>query len=155
SSPSCLRITSISSLPALGPEAKNTAGSPGSTRIRRKVKTSTPNSAGSEDTNRLAARIRVPPIAPMVLASAPPVLAAQIAIIDLTGELVDIAVETGRHHRVLRRLPQRNLEHLVEVDGVELPALLLVFRLVRLEARGLRDLLDLGIVGRGVIPALI
>ena len=61
SSPICLRMTSISSLPAFGPEAKNTAGSPGSTRISRKVKTSTPNSAGREDMKRLPARTIVAP----------------------------------------------------------------------------------------------
>src|ERR1700757_3709599 len=157
SSPICLRMTSISSLPALGPEAKNTAGSPGSTRISRKVKTSTPNSAGREDRKRPPARLSVAPIMLTVFVDALMrwLLAAQIAIVDLARELVDIAVEAWRHHRVLRRLPQWNLEHLIEVDGVELPALLLILRLVRLEARGLRDLLDLGIVGRGVIPALI
>src|SRR5262245_5578247 len=131
-------MTSISSLPALGPDAKNTAGSPGSTRIRRKVKTSTPNKAGREDRKRPQARLNVAPIMPRVfptvlvdaLMRVSKLLAAQIAIIDLAGELIDIAVEAWRHHRVLRRLPQWNLEHLVEVDGVELPALLLILRLV-------------------------
>ncbi len=46
-------MVSISSMPELGPEAKNTAGSPGSTRINRKVKTSTPKNAGNEDRKRL------------------------------------------------------------------------------------------------------
>jgi hypothetical protein len=60
-------MTSISSLPAFGPEAKNTAGSPGSTRIKRKVKTSTPKSAGSDDRKRLPARITVAPSAAITL----------------------------------------------------------------------------------------
>src|ERR1700761_2944153 len=71
SRPICLRITSISSLPALGPEAKNTAGSPGSTRISRNVKTSTPNSAGSEDRKRCPARIKVAPIVVICLLTPP------------------------------------------------------------------------------------
>src|SRR3954471_23438008 len=154
SSPICLRMTSISSLPALGPEAKNTAGSPGSTRINRKVKTKTPNSAGSDEMNRRAARIRVAPVVPMASADLC-LFAAEVTIVHLTGELIDVTVDARLHHRVLRGLPDRNLEHLIEVDGIELLALGLILRLVGLEARGLRDLLDLLVVGRRVVPALI
>src|SRR5579863_3466117 len=95
SSPICLRMTSISSLPALGPEAKNTAGSPGRTRIRRKVKTSTPNSAGSEDNSRLAARMIV---APRPFMTAKKLLAAEVAIIDLAVELIGVTFDRLRHH---------------------------------------------------------
>src|SRR4051812_42630480 len=102
-------MTSTSSLPALGPEAKNTAGSPGSTRISRKVKTSTPNSAGSEDRNRLPALITV---APKAAINSCRLLAIEIAIIDLAVELVGIAVDRGRHDSVLAGLPDRYLRYL-------------------------------------------
>src|SRR6266702_2898432 len=109
-------MASISSLPEFGPEAKNTAGSPGSTRISRKVKTSTPNSAGSEDRNRLPARIIVAPKAAIIPTRS---LAVEIAIIDLAVELVGVAFERRCHHRILAGLPQRNLRYLAEMDGVE------------------------------------
>ena len=83
-------MTSISSLPALGPEAKNTAGSPGSTRISRNVKTSTPNSAGSEDMKRLPALITV---ATKLFMTAGGSLAAKVAVIDLAVELVGVTVD--------------------------------------------------------------
>src|ERR1700751_1926877 len=98
-------MTSISSLPALGPEAKNTAGSPGSTRISRKVKTSTPNSAGSAARNRLPARVMV--AAKAVIAE--PSLAAEIAVINLPVELIGVAFDRRGHHRILIGLPQGNL----------------------------------------------
>src|SRR5882757_4160776 len=153
-------MVSISSLPALGPEAKNTAGSPGSTRISRNVKTSTPNSAGSDDAKRRAARFAVE--ASLVNAPRPPCrdvdasgdccislprqiakpgtpcsapgcrlwsgvsLPAEVAIVDLAVELVGIAFERGRHHRILARLPEHDLRRLLEMDGVELLAVFLV-----------------------------
>src|SRR3954469_20113895 len=109
-------MTSISSLPEFGPEAKNTAGSPGSTRISRKVKTSTPNSAGSEDRNRLPARTTVAPKATIM-----PLLAAvEIAIINLAVELVGVAFDRRRHHRILAGLPQHDLRHFLKMNRVEL-----------------------------------
>src|SRR5579863_4021876 len=145
-------MTSISSLPALGPEAKNTAGSPGSTRIRRKVKTSTPNSAGSEDMKRLAARIVV---ATRLFMTTGASLAAEVAIIDLAVELVGVAVERSRHHGVLARLPEFDLRHLCDMDRVELLAVFIVLRLVRLETRFLGDRVQFGIIDARVVPALI
>jgi hypothetical protein len=56
SRPIVWRTSSISALPALGPEAKNTAGSPGSTRIRMKVTITTPSSAGMDDSRRWPTR---------------------------------------------------------------------------------------------------
>ena len=56
SSPILCRTSSISALPALGPDAKNTAGSPGSTRISTNVTITTPSSAGTEATNRRPTR---------------------------------------------------------------------------------------------------
>src|ERR1700733_6398186 len=117
-------MTSISSLPALGPEAKNTAGSPGSTRISKNVKTSTPNSAGKEDMKRLPARSIVAPKPFMTVDRS---LAAEGAIIDLAVKLIGIAFDRRRHHRVLARLPQRNLRHYGEMDRVELLAVFFVF----------------------------
>src|ERR1019366_9231433 len=125
-------MTSISSLPALGPEAKNTAGSPGSTRISRNVKTSTPNRAGKEDMKRLPARIIV---ATKLFMTAGGSLAAEVAIIDLAVKLVSIALDRGCHHGVLARLPERNLRHLGEVNRVEFQPVFVVLGLVRLEAR--------------------
>src|SRR6266702_825941 len=157
-SPICLRICSISSLPALGPEAKNTAGSPGRTRINRKVNTSTPNNAGSDDRSRLPARIIVAP-RPVITFQYPSrlrfSLAADVAIVDLPVELVGVAFDRRGHDRVLVGLPQRDLRHLAEMDRVELAAVLLVLGLVRLEASFLRDRGQLGIVDRAVVPALI
>jgi len=86
------------SLPAFGPDAKNTAGSPGSTRIRGRLKTRTPNNAGSEDRKRLPARIMGCARAAMTPA---PLFAAEVAIIDLAMELVGVAFDRRRHHRVL------------------------------------------------------
>src|SRR6266545_2058045 len=143
-------MTSISSLPEFGPEAKNTAGSPGSTRISRKVKTSTPNSAGSEDRNRLPARITVAPKAAII-----PLLAVEIAIINLTVELVGVAIDRGRHHRVLAGLPERYLRYFTEMDGVELLAVFLVLGLIGFKTRFLRDRHQFRIVDRAVVPALI
>ena len=50
------RSWSISALPALGPDAKNTAGSPGSTRMRMKVMHTTPSRAGSDARSRRPTR---------------------------------------------------------------------------------------------------
>src|SRR5216683_2472720 len=145
-------MTSISSLPEFGPEAKNTAGSPGSTRISRKVKTSTPKSAGSEDRKRLPARINV---APKAAIYADRLLATEIAIIDLAVELVGVAFERGRHHRVLAGLPERYLRYLAEMDGVELLAVFLVLGLVGFETGLLRNRHQFWIVDRRIVPALI
>src|SRR5438105_14844693 len=102
-------MTSISSLPEFGPDAKNTAGSPGRTRISRKVKTSTPNSAGSDDRSRLPARTIVAP-RPVFTCQSPlrlrTSLAADVAIVDLTMEFIGVAFDRGSHHRVLVGLPQ-------------------------------------------------
>src|SRR5580692_5159190 len=145
-------MTSISSLPPFGPEAKNTAGSPGNTRISRNVKTSTPNSAGREDMKRLPARIIV---ATKLFMTAGGSLAAEVAIIDLTVKLVSVALDRGCHHGVLTRLPERNLRHLGEMDRVEFQAVLVVLGLVRLEARLLGGCRQFGIIDAAVIPALI
>src|ERR1700730_14365219 len=131
-------MTAISSLPALGPEAKNTAGSPGSTRINRKVKISTPNSAGKDDAKRHAARFAVVTMLVMTGCAARS-LAAEVAVGDLAVELVGIALDRGGHHGILTRLPERDLRHQIEVDGVELPAVGFIFCLVGLETRLLRD----------------
>src|SRR5271169_6689967 len=145
-------MTSISSFPALGPEAKNTAGSPGSTRIKRNVKTSTPKSAGSEDMKRFAARIIV---ATKLFMSAGWSLAAEVAIIDLAVELVGVAVERRRHHGVLARLPEFDLRHFGDVDRVEFLAVFVVLGLIGLETRFLGDRRQLRIIDAAVVPALI
>ena len=51
------RRSSISAWPALGPEAKETAGSPGRTRMRMKVTMTTPRRAGSEARRRAPTRL--------------------------------------------------------------------------------------------------
>src|SRR5580692_13179698 len=145
-------MTSISSLPPFGPEAKNTAGSPGNTRISRNVKTSTPNRAGREDMKRLPARIIV---ATKLFMTAGGSLAAEVAIVDLAVKLVGVAIERGRHHGVLARLPERNLWHLGEMNRVEFHAVFGVLGLVRLETRFLGDRHQLCIVDAAIIPALI
>src|SRR5206468_8301741 len=135
-----------------GPEAKNTAGSPGSTRIRRKVKTSTPNSAGSEDRNRLPARTTVAPKATIM----PPLLGAiEIAIIDLAVELIGVTLDCRRHHRVLARLPEHDLRHFREMNRVEFLAIFLVFDRIGLKTGLLRDRHQFGIVDRRTVPALV
>src|SRR4029450_6320500 len=53
-------------------------------------------------------------------------LAIEIAIIDLAMELIGVAFDRGRHHGVLAGLPERYLRYLVEMDGVELDAGLLI-----------------------------
>src|ERR1700693_4068231 len=156
-------MTSISSLPAFGPEAKNTAGSPGSTRISRNVKTSTPNSAGREDMKRLPARTIVAPRLFTTNSSSRQatfhdgrrLFAIEIAIIDLAVELVGIAVDRRCHDSVLTGLPERNLRHFREMDCVELQAVLVVLGLIRLEPGFLGDRSQLVIFDAAVVPALI
>src|SRR4051794_23765599 len=118
-------MVSISSLPEFGPDAKNTAGSPGKTRISRNVRTSTPNSAGSDDAKRMIARLAVetsnimsdtrnrfsckcetPHGAPLRRHSGSHSFPAEVPIVDLTMELIGVTRKVRRHHRILARLPQ-------------------------------------------------
>src|SRR5258708_11302082 len=130
------RSSSISSRPALGPEAKNTAGSPGSTRISVKVTTTTPSSAGIDASSRRPTRRRTP--------ASNPLDPTKIAEIRLPIELVGVSVHRLGHHGVMVGLPQHDQRRLRGEDLDHLLAAVVVLRLVGLVARVEGQFLHLG-----------
>src|SRR5471032_1088017 len=146
SSPMVRRISSISALPALGPDAKKTAGSPGNTRINTNVTTITPNSAGIDATRRRPTRRRIP--ANNVLHP------REVAEVGLAIELVSVAVHRLGHHGVVVRLPEHDQRRVGRENLDHLLAAFVVLRLVCLVAGIERQLFHRHVLPSREIPAL-
>src|SRR5258706_9455965 len=141
------RSSSISAWPALGPDAKKVAGSPGNTRISVKVTITTPSSAGIDARSRRPTRRAIP--------ASKSLHPLQITEVGLPVELIGVSIHRLGHHGVVVRLPEHDQGRLGGEDLDHLLAIVVVFRLVGLVARVEGQLLHLGALEGGEVPALL